>query len=397
MSQLPETLDQVNLTIKNVEILNRLVTGNDENPSDELIDKLKAGYLAAKQNNEFTLYGTDDTRFKFNTGLQTQSGEPIMASIRLGWNGTWFLNYVGYENTYTPNYFNAAIKEFASLDDTYLADIAALAKQEKWYFGEEGGKLDILQNYIAYTFYRLQKEDKICINSTNDFAAINTGLPSSTYDDIYLCFKRKSGSEDQKWRYAGICTAKGGSLWKKLIGAFNPLPEAAQYFNSKEDILFDMSKSLYLDAEHIIYDRLHRIPTEFLRPSFLSSNRGIELLDSIDNAVNVDACYDELKEIVSENEEIFNDLRERLEQLVNKTVRIIRWNYRLAIPSYYPKGNTMSLLLPLDFTESGTAQAALVVQMMESGNYIGHTLLDMRQAYLNARLISSQESSWLTA
>ena len=57
----------------------------------------------------------------------------------------------------------------------------------------------------------------------------------------------------------------------------------------------------------------------------------------------------------------------------------------------------MSLLLPLDFTNSGNPQAALVVQLAESGVYIGHTILSMKHAYLDARLISSQESSWLIA
>lgn len=397
ITQLPESLDQVNLITKVMERLNQFVTGAEGEPSEELIARLKDGYLAARQAGAFTQHGAG---FTFDTGIQTMRGEPIQAAIKPGigiWTGTWGMNYVGYENIYTPGFFNSALKEFASLDDTYLTDIASLAKEEKWHFADEQGNPEILRNYISYTFYRLEKEDKICVNSTKDFAAFNTGLPSATYDDIYMCFKRKPGCDDQKWKYAGVCTAKGGSVWKKLIGAFNPLPAPARYFNRKEDVLFDMNKTIYTDAEHIIYDRLHRIPTAFLRPSFLGCERGIELLNSIDNGLAVVESYDELKGIVAENDEIFNDLRERLEQLVSKTVRIIRWNYRLAIPSYYPKGNNMSLLLPLDFMDTGKAQAALVVQMTESGNYMGHTLLNMRHAYLNARLISSQESSWLTA
>lgn len=47
----------------------------------------------------------------------------------------------------------------------------------------------------------------------------------------------------------------------------------------------------------------------------------------------------------------------------------------------------MSLLLPLDLTENEQPDVALVVELMESGAYIGQTILTMKMAYNNARLI----------
>lgn len=49
----------------------------------------------------------------------------------------------------------------------------------------------------------------------------------------------------------------------------------------------------------------------------------------------------------------------------------MRWNFRTAIPSYYPRMNAMSLLLPLCLVDELHADAALVVQLMASGDYQG--------------------------
>lgn len=74
----------------------------------------------------------------------------------------------------------------------------------------------------------------------------------------------------------------------------------------------------------------------------------------------------------------------------------MRWNFRTAIPSCYPRMNAMSLLLPLCLVDELHADAALVVQLMASGNYQGQTILTMEQAYMNARLICRPDSDWLT-
>lgn len=54
----------------------------------------------------------------------------------------------------------------------------------------------------------------------------------------------------------------------------------------------------------------------------------------------------------------------------------------------------MSLLLPLDLTDNERPDVALVVELVESGAYIGQTILTMEMAYNNARLISRPDSDW---
>ena len=55
----------------------------------------------------------------------------------------------------------------------------------------------------------------------------------------------------------------------------------------------------------------------------------------------------------------------------------------------------MSLLLPLDLTDDERPDVALVVELVESGAYLGQTILTMNMAYNNARLISRPDSDWL--
>ena len=55
----------------------------------------------------------------------------------------------------------------------------------------------------------------------------------------------------------------------------------------------------------------------------------------------------------------------------------------------------MSLLLPLDLTDDEKPDVALVVELVESGAYLGQTILTMNMAYNNARLISRPDSDWL--
>ena len=75
--------------------------------------------------------------------------------------------------------------------------------------------------------------------------------------------------------------------------------------------------------------------------------------------------------------------------------RQVKWNFRTAVPLYYLRQDTMNLLLSLCLIDEYDADVALVVEMQDSGKYIGQTVLTMDQAYVNARLICRPDSEWL--
>ena len=392
-SILPDTLDEdVALVAKPLILLNKYLQGKESLPSDEVINKLKESYRIAKERGELIPFKDG---YNFLTGMATPHGKMIRAGIKPSeYNQSmWILNYIGEDQ------LSNAIDRFAEMPyQRILPEVAMMARKEKWHFGETEENYEILKNYLIYTFCRLEREDKICISADKTFAAINTGLATSAYDDIYLCFKRDEMSDPERWKYAGVCTAGEQSLGKRLIECFAPLPQACAYITCKEDIVYDMAKLPYLDKEHIVIERVHRLPMQFLRGCAFDKKDILALLDRIEQASeNCDELYEELKSAIKQDRQLYDRIGDSVENIVQKTIKRLRWNYRLAIPSYYPKRDTMSLLLPLDFTDCGKPQAALVVQLTESGNYNGPTILNMRYAYQNARLVSSQEESWLSA
>ncbi len=65
----------------------------------------------------------------------------------------------------------------------------------------------------------------------------------------------------------------------------------------------------------------------------------------------------------------------RLDDAIELAQKRVEWNFKTAVPAFYPTKNTMSLLFRSIFTENEQPDVALVVELMESGAYIGQTIL----------------------
>ena len=85
----------------------------------------------------------------------------------------------------------------------------------------------------------------------------------------------------------------------------------------------------------------------------------------------------------------------RLEDAVKTALKRARWNFKTAIPQYYPTRDEMSLLLPLALVSDERPDVALVVKKVPSGAYQGYTILPLAWAYNNARLVCRPNSDWL--
>ena len=258
-----------------------------------------------------------------------------------------------------------------------------------------------MRQYLKYTFLRLQHEGKILFNEDKTFAAFNTGLVTPHYDDIYACFEESDTEEHAtKWRFLEFCTAGGRGVGKRLVDAFNPLPQPPSYFEKKEDLLFDLEKELHTDYDHILLDNLSRLPLDFLQEECWGLGEALELLDKIraeSDFVRRRKLYWELSDLVADTPRLFNRLRNRLDDAIQLARKQVRWNFKTAIPCYFPTRNVMSLMLPLALMEDGRADAALVVEQTRSGNYQGQTILTLRQAYIDGRLLCRPNSEWLDA
>lgn len=346
--------------------------------------------------------------------LRSDGRTPIEISIRhVSFNNPegkpWYACYV---NTYVRPAQPARqlvpsreLEQFAWLGpwEQFLQELADLALPEAWDFepaqheAPVQHKNAILKSYICTTFYRLKLEDKVCTDEAGSFASFNTGLVTRTYDDIYACFEPQAPATPP-WRFVGFCTGGSRGLGKRLVSSFNPLPEPPAYFERKEDLLFDLEKDLIIDFDHVLVDNIARLPVEFLEEETRGNREAAALLQVVrtGDQAQREAAYKELGELVQDDARLFRRLRRCIDDAVDVACKRVRWNFKTAIPCYYPRANAMSLLLPLCLMSDDEADLALVVQLMPSGNYQGQTVLTMRQAYMNARLICRPDSEWLT-
>ena len=231
-----------------------------------------------------------------------------------------------------------------------ISELANLALEELWSYADKSDNL-ILKNYLKYTFYKLQEENKIL--KTDTYCVFNTGLFNKYYNPIYIQ-ATKDSSLEQEWRFKCFCT----EFELVHIGIFN-FPQRADYFSEPNALVFDWHYEIKVNYRHILEDEDNR---------------------------------KRLPDIVLNSEKPERELKGAIDESINRVMA----NYKLAVPQYFNK--KIQLLLPLYFGKSNTPHLALTLTKVESENigyYLGHTCLTMDMAYNNARLIAKPESNWL--
>ncbi len=396
---LPRQIDhEVYFPPRTLAMFNQEVSGTMAQPGQALRDTICQDYAQALQSGQIR---SRSGAYVFNLSVKDMAGNAMIASIKRSDRPEglrWFLNYAGSDRT-NPG---KMLEHFAFLGSwtTFLEELAKKALPEKWEFeGKNSRPNEILKQYIQYTFYRLQLEDKICISDDHSFAAFNTGLVSRHYDDIFACFEATTDDQySTQWRFIEFCTAGGRGTGKRVVDCFNPLPQPASYFERKEDLLFDLEKELHTDYDHILLDNLSRLPLDFVREECHGMYEALEIIEDIEKAEEYwqkKRHYQELSDLIADTPRLFNRLRNRIEDAIELAKKQIRWNFKTAIPCFFPTRNVMSLMLPLSLREDNQADAGLVVELTRSGNYQGQTILTLQQAYLDARLLCRPNSEWL--
>ena len=386
----PVAIDgQVFLPEKMLRILNKLIANDDTVPAGPAeLAVLKQSYADAVTGGRLTA-GAD--HYLFPTGLTAQNGDQIVASIKPSDREMpWWLNYLGTDGSGSPG---KQLERFAYLGDRteMLQELADLALDENWDPGD--GKRSILYSYLRFTFYRLKEEGKIAVSADGRMAAFNTGLVNARYEDIYACFEPNDPGRPQKWRFSQFCVAGMRGLGKQLVSRFGTLPQPAKYFSRMEDLLLDPSKDIYLSYEHIVVDNVDRLPPDFLADACRKDKEALACIDRIRDGES--EAYDDLRDLICDRSDLFGELSRQIDDAVELAQKQVRWNFKTAIPCYFPTRNVMSLMLPLSLVDRGVADVALVVELQSSGNYLGQTILTLPQAYIDARLICRPSSEWL--
>lgn len=258
-----------------------------------------------------------------------------------------------YQFAFIPNY-DIAIQYLAE----QLAD-----KDDQWEFSDalNPRKYTILRSYLEHYFRKIKAEGKLLFTQDNQWASFNTGLVTSNWEEIFALFKANQRTDWTDWKgtpppffFVGFFRK---SNYQFLQHFNNQMPELADFFQKPEELIFNPKCGLIPDLDHIIEDNLVRWPS------------------------HMENCSPA-------------DLRRALEGSIEEVKRKIRTNYKLAVPQFY-KGR-IQLLLPLCLTpNSPNPDLALAVSRLNENTYTARTILSIKMAYNNARLIVKPQSTWL--
>lgn len=278
--------------------------------------------------------------------------------------------------------------------------LAELAIDERWFFGKKAdpkNAFPILDSYLRYTFFKLKQEKRVLEfkDGPVGWATFNTGLVDRLYDPIYALFAHNDHPRPA-WKFYDFCVPGKGQSGKKLTEIFDPLPEPATYFSSNFDMLLDTSKDIHVDYEHVIMDGVSRdrFPPEFLA-HHVPKGFGWKDYTKLQRAEK-QTYLAKLSGAIAQDLQCTRAIKNRLEDAKTLAEKRTRWNFKTAIPQYYPTLNIMSLLLPLALVSDEKVDIALVVTRNPSGSYQGRTVLALEWAYQNARLVCRPDSDWLT-
>lgn len=276
-------------------------------------------------------------------------------------------------------------------------DLKNIALKERWFYKTQNPSFPfpILSKYLTYTFFRLSKEPGK-IKTTDQYASFNTGLVNNLYEPIYALFEKNRVQGRQEWYFHEFCISGVGKAGKILASNFNPLPERAHYFSNPSELIYDSSApEPQLNWNHIILDNVSRLPIDFLEEN---KPEGFLFRDTATmNTIERDQYYTDLAAAIENDSKKFRAIKNRFSDSLDLALKRVQWNFKTAIPMYYPPYNKMSLLLPLSLIDDEVIDLALVTEKTQSGNYLGHTILPLGWAYSNARLVTRPDSDWLVA
>ncbi len=407
LAMLPEYLngDLLHFDYNQQDKLAKYINGYDCRLSEEQIEQAHEDYRVAKENNSI-VYDEVHKCFTFPLSAETPNELPLTMSIKADESGArcpWKVHHVhiDYARAKKENP-GTALRNFAWLGNQteFLRTLADLAKEEVWRFTDNLDDYYVLNQYITYTFYRLNTTGKVYEADDGSFAAFNTGLQSRKLgEDIFAYFERNAEGASSPYKFRCFCSSDNNDnrfYYKHMFDEFGE-PKPAEYFTEITDLLFDPKSELQPMYQHIFEDNCERLPLDLLEEKTFRFPAARALLEEIKAASGADKriLFKQLGKEIWSTEDLKISLQDTLDGAIKRTLKRVRRNYKLAVPCFYPKRNKMSMMLPLSFSASGNPELVLVCERTTSGNYLGQTILTLSMAYVDARLICQPGSEWL--
>lgn len=298
-------------------------------------------------------------------------------------------------------------KDFDSDKNGFLQAVEVLAQEkvlkEDWAYKDQNNRnYPILKSYLLRTFERLLSEDerhnsdvhwktKIRYSDDKNYVVFNTGLVDSLFEPVFAFFQKSTkASIMAKYKYTFKCFVKSNDSEHQMLTRIfgSDLPEPAHYYDDTSELVYNIKSDIGTFNWNHIIERCERLPIEFLQ------DNGPKNFD-YENIT--EDFYKRLSQAILADSRSYNCIKNRIVDAVNYAIKRVRWNFKTAIPMYYPSAEQISLLLPLSLGSEDKIDVALVLESTQSGAYIAHTILTLKMAYNNARLITRPDSDWLVA
>jgi hypothetical protein len=133
---------------------------------------------------------------------------------------------------------------------------------------------------------------------------------------------------------------------------------------------------------HIVIDGSENLPLSFLN-AFLGKN--YYYLDKY-----------QIQHDIINDEKAIESLKNIIKRAVENTLRRHKTDGSLIAPMYYAKLDRLSYILPLYITHEQKPDCVLLFNKKEAGGYVAATLLNMNEAYMDARLLGTVDKyPWL--
>lgn len=302
------------------------------------------------------------------------------------------------KNTNSNKHELILLTQWANINQkSAIETLKNMALSERWTYSIENENYPspILAKYLKWTFVKLMRENKILYS--NEYAAFNTGLVDKFYKPIYAVFDKNKYNK-QPWHFIDFCVAGSSTIAaRRLTENFSQLPERASYIQNYDDVIYDTSLPVDVNWEHIILENIERMPIELLRQVCLGT---FDVLDPSQlNECDKSHYYKELRNVLEANPMRLSIISSMMSMAVETAKQRVAWNYKTAIPVYYPTDDSVHLILPLalNINEPDEISIALVMTRTPSGRYRAVTIFTLDMAYSNARLITKPSSDWLIA
>lgn len=278
-----------------------------------------------------------------------------------------------------------------------IESLKNLALPEQWTFGkvDDGYPSPILAKYIKWTFVKLMRENKIL--EENRYASFNTGLVDQFYKPIYAVFDKNKIPNKQPWHFVGFCVAGNSksAAARILTDNFSKLPMRAVYIQKYEDVMFDTTLPIDANWEHIIIENIERLPVTLLQ-QICKDLFQVREPSSIPEKER-DEYFSALRKCLGGNPQHLSLISSMLNMAMEMAKQRVEWNYKTAIPVYYPTDDKVHLILPLALNINNPEEIsiALVTTKTPAGRYRAVTIFTLDMAYSNARLVTKPSSDWL--